>query len=215
MQKSNKQERGKEEQNYTCKTSTEKAGLEEESSRHARHRSGLLLLPFFSASLWKFLRRYICYCVNEARIRERGRDVACGKGPGQEVDGEDRGFRLSQCSRAPAHVCPRCAVPLILLVTERASPGSSAVSRKALRPLILGNAVKISGPVLHAGKAAGFPGVKGAAGFVSSEVLRLLSERFPGNGAVLHIDLFLGYCAGCRGILGLRRGNRSGAEGTG
>lgn len=107
MQKSNKQEQGKEEKNYTCKTSTEKAGLEEESSRHARHRSCLLLLPFFSAFLWKFLRHYICYCVNKARIRERGRDVACGKGPGQEVDGEDRGFRLSQCLAVQPCPCPR------------------------------------------------------------------------------------------------------------
>lgn len=121
-------------------------------------------------------------------------------------------------SRSAAVPLPTCALVApcrSFCLSQRELPQASTVSRKALRPLILGNAVKISGPVLHGGKAAGFPGVKGAAGFVSSEVLRLLSERFPGNGTVLHIDLFLGYCAGCRGILGLRRGNRSGAVGTG
>lgn len=141
-----------------------------------------------------------------------------GRGPGSrwmERTGASGSRSALKCSRAPAHVCLRCAVQLIPPVTERASPGSSAVSQKALRPLILGNAVKISGPVLHGGKPAGFPGVKEAEGFMSSEVLWLLSERFPGNGAVLQIDLFLGYCAGCRGILGMRRGNRSGAVGTG
>lgn len=65
-----------------------------------------------------------------------------------------------------------------------------ASSERLPRPLILGSSIKISGPVLKGGKSAGFPGVSEAAGFMSSEVLSLLSQRFPEEYAALWSSLF-------------------------
>lgn len=61
----------------------------------------------------------------------------------------------------------------------------SASPKRLPRPLVLGSSIKISGPVLKRGKSAGFPGVSEAARFMSSEVLSLLAQRFPGEEAAL------------------------------
>lgn len=82
----------------------------------------------------------------------------------------------------PRAACPADGLPQ----SHPCWAGLQSVSPERLpRPLILGSSIKISGPVLKGGKSAGFPEVSEAARFMSSEVLLLLSQRFPGEDAAL------------------------------